>query len=366
MDYELCTKYRLPAEWEPQSGVQLTWPHRDTDWAPILDDVLAVYHDMAREISCRERLLIVGHASQRGSSPEEDRHAGKRDLLVSCPTNDTWARDHGFITLFDDLTIDNLRFEPTRSQLSNSKLSNCKLLDFKFNGWGEKFPADLDNAINRRLYDVGALHGEYVDHLDFVLEGGSIESDGKGTIFTTSQCLLAPHRNQPLTRDEIEQRLKDYLCADRVLWIDHGNLAGDDTDGHIDTLVRICPDDTLLYIGCDDPSDEHYDDLRLMEEQLRTFRTIDGRPYHLMKLPMPSPIYDGDDRLPATYANFLVINGAVLVPTYAQPDLDAEAMRIIGQAFPDRDIVGIDCRPLIRQHGSLHCCTMQFPEGVLG
>jgi agmatine/peptidylarginine deiminase len=238
-------------------------------------------------------------------------------------------------------------------------------LDFCFNGWGEKFPAELDNAINRRLFDMGAVHGEYASHLDFVLEGGSIESDGKGTIFTTSQCLLAPHRNQPLSRSEIEQRLKDYLCAERVLWIDHGSLAGDDTDGHIDTLVRICPDDTLLYIRCDDPCDEHYAELQLMEEQLHTFRTIDGRPYRLLPLPMPHPIYELNNRLPATYANFLVINGAVLVPTYAQPDLDAKAMHIIGEAFPGRDIVGIDCRPLIQQHGSLHCCTMQFPEGVL-
>jgi len=205
-----------------------------------------------------------------------------------------------------------------------------------------------------------------------VLEGGSIESDGQGTIFTTSCCLLAPHRNQPLTKDQIEERLKEYLCAERVLWIDHGQLTGDDTDGHIDTLVRIAPNDTLLYIGCDDPQDEQYEELHLMEEQLRTFRTTDGKPYRLLQLPMPRAIFDECQRLPATYANFLVINGAVLCPTYNQPDLDAEALRIIGEAFPDREIVGIDCRSLIKQHGSLHCCTMQFPiqcslsEGATG
>ena len=165
-----------------------------------------------------------------------------------------------------------------------------------------------------------------------------------------------------MTQAEIEARLKHDLHAERILWIDHGQLTGDDTDGHIDTLVRICPNDTLLYIGCDDPDDEQYEELRMMEEQLRTFLTLDGRPYHLMKLPMPRPIYDGADRLPATYANFLVINGAVLCPTYAQPDLDAEALSLIGEAFPDHEIVGIDCRPVIRQHGSLHCCTMQFPK----
>ena len=313
----------MPAEWEPQWGVQLTWPHAQTDWAPMLSEITTTYEEMAREIAKREHLLVVKQGEYE--------------------TNDTWARDHGFITLVDDE-------------------GHARLLDFRFNGWGEKFPAELDNALNRQLYDDGKLEGEYVDCLDFVLEGGSIESDGKGTVFTTTGCLTAPHRNEPMTQAEIEARLKHDLHAERILWIDHGQLTGDDTDGHIDTLVRICPDDTLLYIGCDDPDDEQYEELRMMEEQLRTFRTLDGRPYRLLKLPMPRPIYDGADRLPATYANFLVINGAVLCPTYAQPDLDAEALRLIGEAFPGREIVGIDCRPVIRQHGSLHCCTMQFPK----
>ena len=230
------------------------------------------------------------------------------------------------------------------------------LLDFKFNGWGEKFPAELDNAINRQLYERGMVKGTYEPHLDFVLEGGSIESDGKGTIFTTECCLMAPHRNQPLSKGEIEQRLKEYLGAERIVWLRHGSLIGDDTDGHIDTLVRIAPDDTLLYTG----ADEDHPDLKEMERELSSLRTCDNRPYRLLRLPLPRPIYDGTDRLPATYANYLVINGAVLVPTYAQPDLDAEAMRIIGKAFPDREIIGIDCRAVIRQHGSLHCCTMQY------
>ncbi len=317
--------YRLPAEWEPQSGIQLTWPHSHTDWAEMLPDIERVYRDIEREISLREQLLIVGP-----------------------PSNDTWARDHGFITLISDTSL------PPR------------LLDFKFNGWGEKFPSDLDNALNSRLYAEKRFQGEYVSCLDFVLEGGSIESDGKGTILTTSCCLMAPHRNQPLTRDQIEVRLKELLCADRVLWLDHGMLTGDDTDGHIDTLARLCPDDTIIYIGCTDEHDEQYAELKLMKEQLATFRTVEGRPYHLVELPMPRPIYDEDgQRLPATYANFLILNGAVLCPTYNQPDVDSEALRIIAEVFPDREIVGIDCCPVIRQHGSLHCCTMQFPKGVL-
>ena len=316
--------YRLPAEWEPQSGVQLTWPHAETDWAPMLDEITETYREMADAIRRYEPVLIV-----------------------EPPTNDTWARDHGFITLVDDQ-------------------GGIRLLDFKFNGWGEKFPSQLDNAINRRLYDEGRVKGEYVSQLDFVLEGGAIESDGRGTVFTTTDCLLAPHRNQPMTQQQIEERLKEALCAERIVWIDHGNLTGDDTDGHIDTLVRIAPDDTLLYVGCDDVEDEQYTELHLMETQLQTLRTRDGHPYRLLKLPMPHPIYDEDGmRLPATYANFLVINGAVLVPTYAQPVLDAEALRLIGDAFPGRDIIGIDSRTIIRQHGSLHCCTMQYPAGVL-
>ena len=288
----------------------------------MLDEITATYEVMAKEIRKREDLLIVG---------------------AEIPTNDTWARDHGFISLVDDQ-------------------GHRRLLDYRFNGWGEKFPADLDNAINRQLYDQGRLQGEYTDCLDFVLEGGSIESDGKGTVFTTSCCLLAPHRNQPMTREQIEERLKHDLHVQRVLWIDHGELIGDDTDGHIDTLVRICPDDTLLYIGCDDPQEAHYEALRLMEEQLQTFRTLEGQPYRLLKLPLPRAIVFEGERLPATYANFLVINGAVLCPTYNQPDLDAIALEQIGKAFPDREIIGIDCLSIIKQHGSLHCCTMQYPR----
>ena len=308
-------KRRMLAEWEPQSAVQLTWPHEHTDWGPILPEITRVYDEMAREISKREGLIVVDRI----------------------PHNDTWARDHGFITVEEE--------------------GNLMLLDFQFNGWGEKFPAELDNQINRRLYDEGMVKGIYESHLDFVLEGGSIESDGQGTIFTTECCLMAPHRNQPLTRQQIEERLKQWLGAERIVWLQHGSLLGDDTDGHIDTMVRICPDDTLLYTA----GDSDHPDLALMEQELETLRTLDGKPYRLLRLPLPRPIFDGDDRLPATYANYLVVNGAVLCPVYAQPDLDAAALSTIGKAFPGRDIVGIDCRPLIRQHGSLHCCTMQFP-----
>lgn len=346
-------KFILPAEWEPQSAIQLTWPHAQTDWNYILGDITATYLEMAREIADHERLLIV--------APRTDEVKGLLDSALpaslaanivyhECPTNDTWARDHGFITL------KNLDGE------GDERL----LLDFCFNGWGRKFESDKDNAINRSLYDSGTVRGTYRSELDFVLEGGSIESDGRGTVFTTSQCLLAPHRNQPLTQQQIEQRLKDALCASRIVWLDHGNLIGDDTDGHIDTIVRLAPDDTLLYIGNVSPDDEQHDDFMALEEQLRSLRTADGQPYRLLALPMPDAICDDDgSRLPATYANFLVTNEKVLVPVYGQKANDEAAISTIASAFPGRKMVAIDSRPIIRQHGSIHCCTMQLPLGAV-
>lgn len=350
----------LPAEWHPQSAVQLTWPHRHTDWAPILQQVTECYLHMAAEIAQRERLIIVTpepesvHKLLAAHLTDE---VMQRITLHQMPTNDTWARDHGFITLLGE--------------------EGPTLLDFKFNGWGEKFEATLDNQIcrhmaaqiepERQCHTTPVANGRYEGHLDFVLEGGSIESDGRGTILTTSQCLMAPHRNQPLTQSQIEERLKQWLHAERILWLDHGYLAGDDTDSHIDTLARLCPDDTIAYVQCTDAADEHHAELQLMEEQLRTFRTLEGKPYRLIPLPMAAPAHDPEDghRLPATYANFLVMNDAVLMPTYGHPELDALAASQLQLAFPQHEIVGIDCQALIMQHGSLHCCTMQFPAGVV-
>lgn len=355
MDNISTPSLRLPAEWEPQSGIQLTWPHADTDWKPYLDDITETYLQLVHEIAKRETLLVVTPTVQATRRQLEERLGDElmgNVIVLECDTNDTWARDHAPITL-----------ENTRSTQQDDQ--RFTLLNFKFNGWGEKFDWQKDNAINRKLHETGVFRGEIEDHLDFVLEGGAIESDGRGTVMTTSMCLMAPHRNQPLTQEEIEARLKESLRADRIVWIDHGNLIGDDTDGHIDTIVRMAPEDTLLYVGCDDESDEQYADFAALEQQLKALTTADGRPYSLIRLPMPRAMMDDDYRLPATYANFVVINGAVIVPTYGQPELDREAMALIGQAFPDREIVGIDASTVVRQHGSLHCITMQYPEDVL-
>lgn len=345
VESKVKTAKYLPSEWHKQWAVQLTWPHAGTDWAPILDQVTECYINMAREIALRERLIIVTPEPDNVLQLLTERLPAQCLLGISLhqmDTNDTWARDHGFITLISP--------------------EGDSLLDFRFNGWGQKFASNYDNQICRNMMAQNIFDGEYEGHLDFTLEGGSIESDGKGTILTTEQCLMAPNRNEPLTRDQIEERLKKYLHANRILWLQHGYLAGDDTDSHVDTLARLCPGDTIAYVQCTNQEDEHYQELHLMEEELKAFRTEDGQPYRLIPLPMAAEAYDEDgNRLPATYANFLIMNDAVLMPTYGHPELDAEAAAQLKKAFPQHEIVGIDCQPLILQHGSLHCCTMQFP-----
>ena len=252
----------LPAEWYPQSAVQLTWPHENTDWAPILDEVIPCFVSIAKEVIKHEKLLIVCPDEQvvrRQLGDVDD----SRIIFREMATNDTWARDHGGITVFDQ---------------------------------GE--PA---------VYDFG---------------------------------------------------------FERILWLENGYLAGDDTDSHVDTLARFCSEDTIAYVQCTDESDEHFEELQAMEQELLAFKQADGRPYRLIALPMADPVVWEGERLPATYANFLIINGAVLLPYYKSPK-DELAKKALQQAFPDREIIGINCLPLIKQHGSLHCVTMQYPEGVI-
>lgn len=337
---------RLPAEWEKQSGVQLTWPHEGTDWNYILDDAVSCFAQIAKEIAKRGKLLIVCPSEERARGQLGDFDT-RNITFLEIPSNDTWARDHGAISVLED--------------------GKPVLYDFSFNGWGMKFAANLDNQITRRLYGEGAFHPSagYRNMLHFVLEGGSIESDGEGTILTTEECLLSANRNDHLGKAEIEDFLKETLGAERILWLKNGYLAGDDTDSHVDTLARLCSRDTIAYVSCDDKEDEHYNALKAMEEELKAFRQADGNPYRLIALPMAPPSFEEEERLPSTYANFLIMNGAVLMPTYNAPETDQKAKAQLQSAFPGREIVGIDCRTLIRQHGSLHCVTMQFPQGIL-
>ena len=336
---------RLPAEWEAQDGILIAWPHEGSDWLPHLDVVEPVFTQIVKEISRFEAAIVVAPDTARVATTLASAGATMANVrLFTIPTNDTWARDFGPITILED--------------------NAPGVLDFGFNGWGLKFAANLDNLVTARLAAAGVFRPP-VRTVGLILEGGSIESDGRGTILTTSECLLNPNRNPHLTKAQIEEQLASLFGAEHFLWLEHGYLAGDDTDSHVDTLARLCPDNTIVHVTCDDPSDEHYKELCTMAEELRRFRTREGTPYRLIPLPWPEKRCDeAGERLPATYANFLIMNGAVLVPIYGDRN-DAIALAAVGSAFPGREVIGIDCTPLIIQHGSLHCVTMQLPKGVL-
>ena len=339
----------FPPEWYPQSAIQLTWPHPDTDWDYMLEEVTACYVNIAVEILKRQKLIVVCHNAETVKYElKEYKDLFPNLTLVELPTNDTWARDHSGISV-----------------INNGKK---QVYDFTFNGWGLKFASNYDNQISRGLFKNGIFKSdvELINKKDFALEGGALESDGKGTLLTTSECLLSANRNSFMSKDEIEKYLKEAFGLNKILWLDHGYLSGDDTDSHIDTLARYCDEHTIVYVKCEDKKDEHYEALAKMEEQLKTFTDYQGNPYKLISLPMAKAVYDEDnERLPATYANFLIMNDVVLLPFYNDQERDTEAKEKLEIAFPTREIIGIDCSSLIRQHGSLHCITMQYPDNFV-
>lgn len=337
---------RLPAEWEPQRAVMLTWPHPDSDWHDTLDQVEPVFVAIAAAISAHQPLIIACHSAPLRDHVATQLQAARVDAeqvtLAIAPTNDVWARDHGPIMVLDG--------------------EQRQLLQFDFNGWGQKYRFHDDARISERLHAAGAFGDLPLQRVALVLEGGSIDSDGAGTLLTTSQCLLAPARNAGYDRAGLTQVLQRLFNLQRIIWLDHGYLLGDDTDSHIDTLARFCDRHTIAYVTTDEVNDPHYAELQAMAQQLQQLRDRTGQPYRLIALPLPAAQYDSEgERMPATYANFLIINGAVLVPTYHDA-ADAIALQRLATAFPDRQIIGIDARPLIAQHGSLHCVTMQLPR----
>lgn len=339
----------LPAEWSPQSAVLLTWPHRHGPLGRILAQVESVFIAIARAVTAHERLLVAcldqAHRDHVAARLTAAGVAMDRVQLAIAPSNDVWARDHGPITVLRD--------------------GRPLLLDFAFNGWGRKYPYALDNALTRTLHAQGVFGTTSLESIDLILEGGSIESDGQGTLLTTRRCLLSPERNPEYDCTGLEGRFAQLFGTERVLWLDHGELEGDDTDGHIDTLARFCDPRTIAYVRCDDPGDSHYAELQAMEAELKALRDATGAPYRLVPLPLPAPKHDEHGkRLPATYANFLIINGAVLLPVYDDPQ-DAVALERLAPCFPERELIGINCLPLIQQYGSLHCVTMQLPAEVV-
>lgn len=333
---------RFPAEWERHGAVMLSWPHSATDWNYMLAEVQACYREIiAAIIAAGESVILIGPESELA-----DENFPEGVFKIYEETNDTWIRDYGPLTLHTS--------------------DGYELLDFRFNGWGLKFAANFDNQVNRRLGERGVYSSMPRSCKDLVFEGGSIESDGQGTLLTTEYCLMAPNRNEPMTRQQVESAILERLCARKLLWITNGGLTGDDTDGHVDTLCRLAPGNSLVYVGCQNPDDEHYAPLKAMADELRTFTNADGEPYNLVELPLPDPIFDDEGhRLPATYANYLVLEHAVLLPVYGQSLNDKLAEDMLRIVYPDREIVTIDCRALVQQHGSLHCATMQIPSSVI-
>ena len=339
---------RLPAEWEPQSGVMLTWPHADSDWADRLDVVHPVFAAIGSAITGHECLLSVCQSMPHAALVErllcENGARTDRLLFAIADSNDTWARDHGPLTVLSD--------------------TGATLNDFHFNGWGGKFESTLDNAIPARLHRKGSFGTATIQPRDLVLEGGAVETDGAGTLLATRKTVMNTNRNPGMNQPAIEGLLTEWLGFERFLWLDHGDISGDDTDGHIDTLARFADPGTILHATAP-PGDRDHQALTEMARQLSGFTTREGQPYRLLPLPFAGVHVDENGRrLPATYANFLIVNDAVLLPVYDVPQ-DEEAIAIVGEAFPDRQIMPIDCRQIIVQSGSLHCLTMQFPAQLV-
>ena len=337
---------RFPAEWEAQSGVLIAWPHAGTDWAERLAGVEDTYIALVAAITRFQPVLVCvadddvqAYARARLASARIDM---ERVRFIEVAYDDTWLRDSGPISLRDGNAF--------------------RLLDFRFTGWGGKFEATRDDQLVEALDELDTFANSDRQDIDFALEGGAIETDGAGTLLTTWRCLHERHPDA--SRASLDSQLAGWLHQDRVLWLEHGYLEGDDTDAHVDTLARFAAPDAIVYQACDDPTDSHHAELQAMAGELAALRTRDGAPYRLFPLPWPQPVVDEGRRLAASYANFLIVNGAVLMPAYDDP-ADGEAQRVLEKAFPDREIVQVPCRSLIWQNGSLHCITMQLPEGLV-
>lgn len=338
------------AEWEKQDGILLSFPHTNSDWKPYLDEVRQVYCAIIVEILQVEACLLVCNSKQKTleiiqnycNTKSINTEILRQLYCLEIPSNDTWARDFGGITI--------------------CKNGKNIVLDYGFNGWGLKFASNFDNQITHKLHKFGIL--KRVKTKQLILEGGSIESNGKGILLTNTQCLLESNRNPFYSKAQLEKTLKKDLGIQKILWLNFGYLSGDDTDSHIDTLARFISPNTIAYIACDDKNDEHYIALSQMECELKALKNLNNKPFKLVKLPFVTPKYYDNERLPATYANFLFINGAILLPIYNDKN-DTLAIETLQKACPKHKIIPIDCSVLIRQHGSLHCISMQFPKHTL-
>lgn len=327
----------MPAQWEKQQAIILTWPHSQSGFCDNLYPIETLYYQLVSLISQEQQVWI--NASDESLARLKNLYKTNSNVRIfNINSNDCWARDHGAISLYVD--------------------GNLELQNFHFNGWGNKFAHDLDNKISTNMAKLNGFGQTKLNEHELILEGGSIETDGQGTLLTTKTCLLNQNRNPQLNQAQIEERLKTKFGFKRILWLEHGHLEGDDTDAHIDTLARFITPNHIIYCQ-GKPKDSHYANLKAMEDELKAFKQTNGAPYSLTPLPLPSAIYNAQgQRLPATYANFLFINNRLLVPIYGVKE-DQLALEQFRQALPNYPIEPINCREAIEQFGSLHCLTMQ-------
>jgi agmatine deiminase len=338
--------FRMPAEWAPHRGTWLSWPHRESSWPGAFEPVPGIFVEVVRHLVPGEEVHInvtgpemadtVRGLLTRAGVPMD------RVFLHDHPTNDAWCRDHGPIFVQRD-TASGRREEA--------------IIDWGFNAWGGKYPPfDADDVVPS---GIGAEFGLRVFHPGLVMEGGSLDVNGRGTLLTTESCLLNPNRNPGVSRGEIEQALADHLGVTRILWLGDG-IEGDDTDGHVDDLTRFVDEHTVVTVVEEDPRDANYRPLRDNLRRLHSMTDQDGRPLRIVPLPMPPAMYQGEQRLPTSYANFYIANDSVLLPAY-HPTTDEIARRTLQECFGDRRVIPIESRHLVWGLGSFHCITQQWP-----
>ena len=324
----------LLAEWEEQGAIFIAWPNQYTDWKENLEKIEKTYVEIIEQIADHELVIILS----RDNSPKKK--FSKKILnnikIIIANYNDTWTRDY--------------------IGLSIETKEGPFVVDFKFNGWGEKYNHEKDNSINLQLQAQNIISKINYEYNHFILEGGSIDSNGKGTILTTSKCLLNKNRTPNLNKKEIEKMLLESLGIKKILWLNHGLIPGDDTNSHVDTLARYCDEKTIVYSINDSK------ELKSMEEELKII-ALENQ-YELIPIDLPEPIFYNERELPASYVNFLITNKKILAPMYGDKN-DSSAISTLQKLFPTREIVGIDCTQIIKQNGSLHCITMQVPKNVL-
>ncbi len=343
--------FRMPAEWAPHRGTWLSWPHRESSWPGKFEPVPGVFVEIVRELAHEEVHINVTGAEMEAEVRRLLNAAGveigsarakRRVFFHQNPTNDAWCRDHGPAFV--------------QRETASGRREEA-IVDWGYNAWGGKYPPfDLDDVIPTR---IGTKFGIRVFQPRIVMEGGSLDVNGRGTLLTTESCLLNPNRNPELTREQIEQRLKDFLGVTTILWLGDG-IEGDDTDGHVDDLTRFVDESTVVTVVEEDPRDPNYAPLRENLERLRGMRDQDGRSLKVVTLPMPPAMHHDGQRLPASYANFYIANGVVLLPGY-HPPTDATARDILQRQFPTRRVVPVDSRDLVWGLGSFHCVTQQWP-----